>query len=93
MECCSDCGGLLVDALPEVKVPPALIRVPVFLEGEIVAIQSLLKARGVDFTLEQGFGEVPDAILIRKSDLEEIKDFLSEFRVTLRSGEKVSIPW
>jgi hypothetical protein len=53
----------------------------------------LLKARGVDFTLEQGFGEVPDAILIRKSDLEEIKDFLSEFRVTLRSGEKVSIAW
>ena len=93
VERCADCGELLVDALPQVGEPPALLQIPVFLDGEIVAIQSLLSAKGFFFAVNEGFGEVPDAILIRESDLEEIQGFLSDFRVTLRTGEIVPIPW
>ena len=71
----------------------ALVPIPGLGHEDVGVVQSVLRRTGVFFHLHDGFGECPDVILIRATDLDAVKALLRDYTIRNPSGKKMSIPW
>jgi hypothetical protein len=69
------------------------IRFPGLGHQDAAVVQSLLEGAGLFFELHHGFGECPDVILIRATDLPAVKALLLEYTIRSPRDEKIPIPW
>lgn len=71
-----------------------LLAIPGLGAQDVAVISSLLTSAGFRFEQFGGFGEGTRAlILIGEADLDEIKTFLRDYRVTGDNGRSFPIPW
>jgi hypothetical protein len=71
----------------------ALLPIPGLGHQDAAVVQSLLEGAGLFFELHHGFGECPDVILIRATDLPAVKALLLEYTIRSPRDEKIPIPW
>lgn len=72
---------------------PGLIPIPGLGHQDAAVVVSLLKGAGFFCSVHEGFGESPDVVLIRVSDLPAIKEFLADYTLRGERDERFSIPW
>ncbi len=60
---------------------------------DAAVVQALLKGAGFFYKVDDGFGECPDVVSIRASDLPAVKEFLRDYTVRGPRDEKIPIPW
>jgi hypothetical protein len=73
--------------------PTPLTRIPGLGEPDVAVLPGILKASGIFVRLEPGFGEDPDAVLIREIDLPRAKKALRDYRIRTAWGSDGPIPW
>ena len=70
-----------------------LIPIPGLGHQDAGVILALLKGAGFFCHVHDGFGECPDVLLIRLSDLPAIKEFLRDYTLRGERDERFPIPW
>src|SRR5262245_19524967 len=74
--------------------PDQLIAIPGLGVQDVAMIASLLEGAGFVCRVHQGFGKGSrNQVLIRQEDLVQVKEFLSDYRISDASGTKFPIPW
>ncbi len=71
----------------------SLVPIPGLGHQDAAVVQSLLKGAGFFFHIHDGFGECADIVLIRGTDLPDVKELLREYRIRSPRGENTPIPW
>jgi hypothetical protein len=72
----------------------SLIVIPGLGRGEMAVVESLLQAAGITYFSLPGDDEWTfQRIVIKASDLPEVKEVLADFRIRTTKGELVPIPW
>lgn len=70
-----------------------LMPIPGLGPQDVGVILSLLNTAGFFSRVHEGFGEEPDVLLIRVSDLAAIKNFLRDYTLRGVRGDTFHIPW
>ena len=71
----------------------SLVRIPDLNTGECAVVETLLQASGTFYISLPGDNEMTGhRLLIRVSDLPDVKELLADFRVQTPSGKPVPIP-
>jgi hypothetical protein len=72
----------------------SLVRIPDLNTGECAVVETLLQASGTFYISLPGDNEFTGPrLLIRASDLTNVKELLADFRVRTPGGKLVPIPW
>jgi hypothetical protein len=71
----------------------AFVPIPGLSHADVGVVQSLLDAAGFDYHVHDGFGDCPDIVLIRVTDLPAVKELLSQFEVRGPRDDRMPIPW
>lgn len=74
-------------------VEQELFKLPLWSDGDVSLVESLLKGSGFWFAKNDGFGECPAELLVRPKDLPAVKEFLAAYRVSHADGTTGPIPW
>jgi hypothetical protein len=62
--------------------------------GALAVVESLLQAADIEYARLPGDNEsLPPRVLVRSSELSEVKELLAEFRIRTPKGDLVPIPW
>jgi hypothetical protein len=70
-----------------------LVVIPGLGHADVAVVQSILTAARVFFHVHDGFGEDPDVILIRQTDLPAVKALLRNYTIRSPQYAKMPIPW
>jgi len=73
--------------------PPELVAIPRLLEGDMAAIEMILRGAGLLTYVHEAFGEDPAGLFVRRSDFERVKTLLADYQVTHPGGGRGPIPW
>jgi hypothetical protein len=60
---------------------------------DAAVVQSLLTAAGFFYRVHAAFGEGPDLLLIRSTDLPAVKELLRDYNVRTPRDDKIPFPW
>jgi hypothetical protein len=72
----------------------SLVLIPGLGGGELAVVESLLQAAGIEYASLPGDNEgTGPRVLVKSSDLSEVKEVLAEFRIRTPKGNLVPIPW
>jgi len=72
----------------------SLVRIPDLNTGECAVVETLLQASGTFYISLPGDDEFTgQRLLIRESDLPDVKELLADFRIQTPTGKLVPIPW
>jgi hypothetical protein len=72
----------------------SLVRIPGLNGGERAVVESLLQAGGIFYVSSPGdYKFAGPRLLVRASDLAEVKELLADFRIQTPNGELVPISW
>ena len=72
----------------------SLVRIPVFNAAELAMVESLLQASDTFYVSLPGDHEITGPrLLVRISDLPDVKELLADFRIQTPTGRLVPIPW
>ena len=71
-----------------------LVVIPGLGRGELAVVESLLQAAGIEYASLPGDDEwTGPRVLVRASELSDVKELLAEFRIRTPRGNLVPIPW
>jgi hypothetical protein len=85
--------GIVPREVLEMPQNSALVPIPGLGHQDAAVVQSLLKGAGFFFEVHDGFGECPDVVLIRATDVPAVKTLLREYTIRSPRDEKMRIPW
>ena len=71
----------------------SLVPIPGLDPQDVPVVQSLVIAAGFFCRVHDGFGECPDVLYIRATDLPSIKELLQDYLVRSPRDEKIPISW
>ncbi len=86
---CSDCDVDLVDELPEVQSPDYDAVLSTFNPADVAVIKSILEGEGIEYYFQgeisssilQTMG-IPAILMVRRDQLEEVKELLKDVALT-----------
>lgn len=62
--------------------------------GALAMVESLLQAAGIEYaSLPGDFEGAPRRVLVKVSELSEVKELLAELRIRTPKGDLIPIPW
>jgi hypothetical protein len=71
-----------------------LVVIPGLDSGALAEVESLLQAAGIGYaSLPEDYESVPLKLLVRASDLSDVKELLANFRIRTPNGDLIPIPW
>ena len=72
----------------------SLVVIPGLGRGELAVVESLLQAAGIEYASLPGDNEcIGPRVLVRASEVSEVKELLAEIRIRTPMGNLVPIPW
>ena len=71
----------------------SLVPIPGLGHQDVAVVQSLVTAAGFFCVVHDGFGECPDILFIRATDLPSIRELLQDYLIRSPRAEKIPIPW
>jgi hypothetical protein len=87
-------NSLLRMAYTDNKGSETLVMIPGLDSGAVSEVESLLQAAEIGYATQQGDYEgAPLKVLVRSSELSEVKELLADFRIRTPKGDLIPIPW